>query len=835
MKDIDSRIFASVKQSKMVTEVYLGCIEYPWHYATAIYTADCTEAMPLNVFENVICGLLCVNEAMSINDIADVLGLNILDDPTQLMFKDRGEEEILKETLTTLEEYGMISSDDDCYSRIELTEIGKEYYSKRKKFKTGLTKRFSIFYDLESNVHTAAKRIFDHITPDEVATDTTIPDDLADEVFIKGFAHEQIPHIYDEHEGHSFTNTRGRSYSRMQINVVFGVLYNVLDKTYRVVVDPKSKVNKDYLQATVDSNAELRQVIVTLFVNSSSANGDANESQEAFEEALITLQSDIDYNIYPGNPEKAKERVVAHNMQATLFEEGELYTILSEEIHNKEIREICINMPILSEADIREICSLASIPDIVIYLITTSHDTKTELPNNVYIALVDDIEESIILADTYIVPTWISFNLLGKRISTKCYERTVEDTSEKTFSCMRAIAKEYLPKYVDAYKKILGYDCKEPSKDRFSIIDNSRRHIQRFAEFAEELGYSGIIADLDDEKEKLLSSLIDEFVANLSTDAEILLQTSIVDIDTLEAIKVKSTDIEALQSRLDEGKDIISCYGVEARYLSILSQLQEKVSEYSDRLHKHQVHLQEEVLPKIYVLDTNVCISCPTIFNYISKTDTIVVSLKILDELDALKRTLDGQQKKKLKEAIKAVNDESRKKRLTYKRANTKNLPQEFQRKSGDYMILSVAYEYKLKGENVILLTNDINLQNIAMSLEVAVASLRDIIPQRATIKKEDRDVITSGGQQNGDASYMPQDLWKLFVKAFHKCEQQARPVLFVRFALALKECDKGFSCKSYGYAKLKELCQAFPKHIELFEERNELCISLKLDNQQNN
>ncbi len=54
----------------------------------------------------------------------------------------------------------MITTFDDSFSYIELTEIGKEYYAKGRKFKSGETKGFTMYFDLTAGNHSNAKTLF---------------------------------------------------------------------------------------------------------------------------------------------------------------------------------------------------------------------------------------------------------------------------------------------------------------------------------------------------------------------------------------------------------------------------------------------------------------------------------------------------------------------------------------------------------------------------------------------------------------------------------------------------------------------------------------------------
>ncbi len=110
-----------------------------------------------------------------------------------------------------------------------------------------------------------------------------------------------------------------------------------------------------------------------------------------------------------------------------------------------------------------------------------------------------------------------------------------------------------------------------------------------------------------------------------------------------------------------------------------------------------------------YIIDTNVFVDCPRIISKINEEATIVLSAKVVDELDKLKISLDIKGKEAVQKALKNINNESEKRNIQFEVANTRLLPKDFDHRSPDNMILSVALKYK--DENPIMLTSDNGLQ----------------------------------------------------------------------------------------------------------------------------
>jgi hypothetical protein len=70
----DIEIYSEIFQEKSITEKYLGYASFDWIYSSVKYTADCTLAIPFDLFDKVIVGILSVDEVLSIEQIGEILG-----------------------------------------------------------------------------------------------------------------------------------------------------------------------------------------------------------------------------------------------------------------------------------------------------------------------------------------------------------------------------------------------------------------------------------------------------------------------------------------------------------------------------------------------------------------------------------------------------------------------------------------------------------------------------------------------------------------------------------------------------------------------------------------
>lgn len=131
----------------------------------------------------------------------------------------------------------------------------------------------------------------------------------------------------------------------------------------------------------------------------------------------------------------------------------------------------------------------------------------------------------------------------------------------------------------------------------------------------------------------------------------------------------------------------------------------------------------------IYIIDTNVFVDQPDIISKIDKQYQIVLSAKVIDELDKLKVTLPtNEQKQNVQKAIKQINDSFDKRNMKMDTADLSLLPSDFDKKSPDNFILTVALKHK--DENPIMLTSDNGLQLKSKGFGITTIKLRDFLKQ---------------------------------------------------------------------------------------------------------
>ena len=128
----------------------------------------------------------------------------------------------------------------------------------------------------------------------------------------------------------------------------------------------------------------------------------------------------------------------------------------------------------------------------------------------------------------------------------------------------------------------------------------------------------------------------------------------------------------------------------------------------------------------IYIIDTNIFVNCPDIISKIDEKYTVVLSAKVIDELDKLKIKLDATGKQNVEKALRNINRAMDKRNIEMELSDINLLPDDFNKKSPDNNILTVAL--KFQNENSILLTSDNGLQVKAKGLKIATITLKEFL-----------------------------------------------------------------------------------------------------------
>lgn len=139
-----------------------------------------------------------------------------------------------------------------------------------------------------------------------------------------------------------------------------------------------------------------------------------------------------------------------------------------------------------------------------------------------------------------------------------------------------------------------------------------------------------------------------------------------------------------------------------------------------------QKSVKSSIKRNIYIIDTNVFVNCPDIISKIDDKYLVVLSAKVIDELDRLKIKLSSDEKRNVETALRYINKAMDKSNVRMELSDLTLLPNDFDKRSPDNNILTVAL--KFKSENPILLTSDNGLQVKAKGLNMNTISLREFL-----------------------------------------------------------------------------------------------------------
>lgn len=148
----------------------------------------------------------------------------------------------------------------------------------------------------------------------------------------------------------------------------------------------------------------------------------------------------------------------------------------------------------------------------------------------------------------------------------------------------------------------------------------------------------------------------------------------------------------------------------------------------TDAIDNNELSYSDDYYTGCYIIDTNVFVEKPDIIDSIPEDFFIVLSAKVLEELDHLKikKNISVAGKKRANRALKNISDSlSRKDReIIMEDSDVRLLPKDFDKHNPDNKILSVAL--KFVGENPILLTSDFGLQARAKAMGIKSISLKE-------------------------------------------------------------------------------------------------------------
>lgn len=739
--EIENFLFSTSHSDKKLTEIYLGFEEIEWFFSKAKYSATCTEAIDFTLFDKTICGLLQIEEHLSLEQIGEILGFNVVDNPSQKKYKDLAEYEILKEALQSLQEFEMIDGGDIDFSYCTLTAIGKEYVTKGKKFKTHQNKTFELYFDYTSSQHLNAKDNFEFIKGVRVENgDCKI--NFEDEEFLKTFAKSQIPQIYNPDTLSSFKDSECINVSHFKT-----ILYRIyiLDitngKLSSIVFEPTSKYANDFF-SEYDCKRINHKTFID-FVNSNYQLQDYNIEKNNIAENLTNYQKKINVAL----EEKSTEEAIAildEYYKDSLFIEPEIFFNNISKFIEFSKQEIWFLLKDVSKKEIDAIKNLTiNSKEKYFFIYLENNEISQQLYDeinkaneqfqNVYILLMDSVVEFNVLfksdnktwnvfkRDRYNIPISINGDLHQIEKYFLCRNITEFDLEEKYLNKYRvSFAKEYVPivdKNIKVFFNELNTDD-ETGKDKIAEINNIDTKLLPFKNLGNSRNY---FQSLERQKQLAINSILQNRMHKITSDIEKLSKKFTENANPTIGF------IEKIEAQIEKEKE--KCLDEE---FTLFVELEAKL-----KITKKDIEIASQ--RKSIIIDTNILLEEPNIIEIIGQQQTIIFSGKVIDELDNLKVKPDL--KDKAQNAIRNIHKHRQDKNIRFNTSKIDNLPSDFNKKSPDNIILSVALQYMKR--NPVILTNDKGMSIKAETLEIPaknITELKNILGMKKQAKSTNKN-----------------------------------------------------------------------------------------------
>jgi hypothetical protein len=720
MNNLDYNIFKAIEQDKKLTEIYLGYKPFEWFFTKAKYAATCTEAVEFTLFDKTICGLLNIENTLSLEEIGEILGFNVTDNPSQKKYKDFAEYEILKEALQSLEEFEMITTGDNSFSYCQLTDIGKEYFQKGKKFKVHTNKQFELYFDNTNNDHSKAKDNFEFLK--SVNTEENLINSLInyeDEQLLKSFSENQIPEIYNVKRMNSFKDSVliEKEHKSTTLYAVF--LVDVISGKYRTLVyEEYSKTTNDYFSSYLKKNKEYTDNLFNQITQKYGIYQNPTSADFLYREVLTKSQKEID-KIIKGDKNVSEKLVgIINDLEYT---EPFMFIDKIDTIVNSSDNEIWLMFNKVSKLLIETLSKIINdINDKYLFIyLPINEDLETELEEfkskisetlNAYL-IIDNIDEFNVIIEKPNKKIVYKKDIFPLKINDESikYQFIQKNSDIDVKEHIEDFKIEFADEYVESIsneiddlfaQKINSDDLSNYSIEEIEDIDFKMRPFYNLTE------YDLIFDEIKENKTTLLNAVKNARVKKI----EFFIVSMLEELKSLELSDERK--FKTLKSKINKEKEKF-----EEQESSLFLELEKKflLKEKEFELIKKR---------KSIIIDTNILIEEPKIIDIIGSLQNVIFSAKVIDELDGLKNR--NETKEKAQEAIREIRRHQKKRNISFNTSKVDNLPDDLNKKSPDNMILSVALQYQKR--NPILLTNDKGLQIKAEMLKIPAKTVVELI-----------------------------------------------------------------------------------------------------------
>ena len=706
--DIDIEIYKCISQEMNNAEIYLGHIPFAFHYTKAQFKATCTEAIPFNPFDKVICELLKVENSLSLEEIGDILGMNV--NPNKIL--DLAEKEILTEALQSLssQEFGrMIDGGDINFSSCRLTSAGREYAEKKSKFRITENKPFTIFFDHTTGNHKQAKQYFEFVQGSTSNKQFAV--DLIDDSALKEIASIQIPEIYNPEKQYSFTDAELQRQQNFYVEFPVAITFNVKNNSYQFYCyDTANKNIHKQFDQWVNENEEVKQTLLSEL------------------KARQTTENTNDFS------KSYLNQLLGYDTNTTIITEKS--NLLKDEFIDEQLFLSCLNEVFDPKKKIEFFLCLPSVSTNIYQtlskIVQQTENTDSRFffifPNNLDESLGQSFEQLQNIAEEvvnlYVIQLKVnSLFLIAKTESDSHYFEPITKT---------------LNGFNKAFFQKRNWDSRAEKTEKLFLERFSGEYSTRLCnevtitinEDIQESVTKDQLEELEFYKLKLLPFKGNEIVNQTLELIEVFRHDRIEKLD--EQLNQQFDEIELQLAKLETENELDN---ICKEFVFVKSEILYDTSEVfakSERI-KQIIQSKKEEFEEVkrvysFVVDTNIFFKDPEIISKIPAKHKIVIAGKVIDELDKFKT--DAQLKDIAVKSIKAI---SKAKNVHRAKANVKFLPIDFNKKSPDNIILATALMYKDKSG--ILITNDNGLQEKAKTVEMQVINYDDFVSTFINLK----------------------------------------------------------------------------------------------------
>lgn len=707
-KEIDIEIYKCISEKMNVAEIYLGHIPFAFHYTKAQYTATCTEAIPFNPFDKVICDLLKVENSLSLEEIGAILGMNV--NPNKIL--DLAEKEILTEALQSLSssEFGrMIDGGDINFSSCRLTTTGREYAEKKCKFRITENKPFTIFFDHTTGNNKQAKQVFEFV--DGKLSGKQFAIDLADDSTLKEIAAVQIPEVYNPEKQYSFTDAVLQQQKNLFIELPIAITFNVIENSYHYYCyDTANKNIHKSFDVWIKSNEEVKQSLIYELANI--------QSESNTNDFLTTYSNQL--SLDDRNTTVIQEK--SNLLKAEFIDEQLFLSYFNEVFKPKEKIELFLCLPVVTKniyQSLSKIIQQAENSDSRFFFIFPNNlDEEIEQSFNQLQTIADDV------VNLYVIQLKVNSLLLISKTENEPHY------FEKISGTINGFKKDFLQKK--------NWDSRAEKTKQLFISRFSDKYAIRLCNEVNTI----INEDIEQSVSKEQLEELEFFELKLSP-----FEGNETVNETLHLIKVfKEQRVVKLEQKLNLQFDEIELQlwkieteneldNLRKEFESIKKEIIYDTSEVFARSEKinqaiKSLKAEFEEAKRIYsfVIDTNVFFKDPEIISKVQPKHKIIIAAKVIDELDKFKT---NPQLKDI--AVKSIKTISKGKNVHRAKANMKLLPVDFNKNAPDNIILATALMYK--DRSGILITDDNGLREKAKTVELSVMSYDDFVSTFINLK----------------------------------------------------------------------------------------------------